>query len=103
MLESIMASLIANIIWDEIKIEKLDKFLNSKVYRSYPHILDPRETDGALGWNSRLLPKIKGSETKPPETFSIFVILPSLKSATIILPSEFVKYKFLSPITKPIG
>ena len=29
MLESIMASLIANIIWDEIKIENLDKKLNS--------------------------------------------------------------------------
>ena len=29
MLESIMASLIANIIWDEIKIENLDKKLES--------------------------------------------------------------------------
>ena len=29
MLESIMASLIANIIWDEIKIENLDKKLDS--------------------------------------------------------------------------
>jgi len=28
MLESIMASLIANIIWDEIKIENLDKKLD---------------------------------------------------------------------------
>ena len=29
MLESIMASLIANIIWDEIKIENLDKKLDT--------------------------------------------------------------------------
>ena len=29
MLESIMASLIANIIWDEIKIENLDKKIDS--------------------------------------------------------------------------
>ena len=29
MLESIMASLIANIIWDEIKIENIDKKLDS--------------------------------------------------------------------------
>ena len=29
MLESIMASMIANIIWDEIKIENLDKKLDS--------------------------------------------------------------------------
>ena len=29
MLESIMASLIANIIWDEIKVENLDKKLDS--------------------------------------------------------------------------
>ena len=29
MLESIMASLIANIIWDEIKIENFDKKLDS--------------------------------------------------------------------------
>ena len=29
MLESIMSSLIANIIWDEIKIENLDKKLDS--------------------------------------------------------------------------
>ena len=29
MLESIMASLIANIIWDEIKVENLDQKLDS--------------------------------------------------------------------------
>ena len=29
MLESIMASLIANIIWDEIKVENLDKKLDT--------------------------------------------------------------------------
>ena len=29
MLESIMASLIANIIWDEIKVKNLDKKLDS--------------------------------------------------------------------------
>ena len=41
MLESIMASLIANIIWDEIKVENLDKKLDS----IQETIIDKNNTD----------------------------------------------------------
>ena len=51
----------------------------------------------------KLLLNINGSETKSPEIFSMFKTFPSLKSAIIIFPSEFVKYKLVLPITKPTG
>ena len=52
---------------------------------------------------NNLLLNIIGFETKLDETFSILIILPFCRSTTIILPSEFVKYKFLLPIANPIG
>ena len=52
---------------------------------------------------NKLLLNTNGFEMRLEETFSVLIILPVCKSATIILPSEFVKYNFLLPITNPIG
>ena len=41
--------------------------------------------------------------TKSPAIFSIRVTFPRVKSTIIIFPSEFVKYKFVLPITNPTG
>ncbi len=52
---------------------------------------------------NNLLLNINGLETRLEETFSVLRILLFCKSTTIILPSEFVKYKFLLPIANPTG
>ena len=52
---------------------------------------------------NKLLLKIKGSEIKSFETLTVLVVFPVIKSAIIIFPSLFVKYKFVFPKTKPIG
>ena len=52
---------------------------------------------------NKLLLNINGFETILEETFSVRRIMLFCKSTTIILPSEFVKYKFLLPIANPTG
>ena len=52
---------------------------------------------------NKLLLNINGFETKSEETFSVLRMLLFCKSTTIILPSEFVKYKVLLPIANPTG
>ena len=52
---------------------------------------------------NKFLLLINGLEVKFLATFSILITLPRFKSTTIIFPSVFVKYNFLSPMANPIG
>ena len=46
---------------------------------------------------------MNGSDIKLFEILIVLVVFPVTKSATIILPLLFVKYKLVLPIAKPIG
>ena len=52
---------------------------------------------------NKFLLNINGSETKLLEILIVLVALPVIKSTTINLPLSFDKYRFVLPITKPIG